>query len=65
MVAALDQKAALNIGELADFDVLNRSSEIPDRHLVLGLASGRAGMAANTGVVVDDKAVLHARGFYT
>ena len=65
MVAALNQKVALDIGELADFDVLDRCAEIPDRHLVLGFAGGRAGMAADAGVVVDDKAVLHAMGFYT
>lgn len=65
MVAPLHQKVALNIRKLADFDVLDRGSEVPDGHLVFGFACGRAGMAADAGVVVDDKAVLHARGFYT
>jgi len=65
VITALHQEVALDMRELADFDILDRRAEDSDRHLVLGLASGRAGMAADASVVVDDKAVLHARGFYT
>ena len=65
VIAALYQKVALDVGKLADFDVLHRRSEVPDRHVVFCLARSRARMTADAGVVINDKAVLHAMGFYT
>ena len=65
VIAALHQKVALDIGKLTDFDILDRCPKVPNRHVVFRFASGGAGMAADARVVVDDKAVLHAWGFYT
>ena len=53
---------ALDPGKRSDLEVLNGGAEAAYRDVVFLLASGRAGMAADAGFVVDDKAVLQATG---
>ena len=59
VVAALNQEVALDLGKLADLDVLDVGSEAADRHVVLGFAGDRAGVAPDAGVLVDHEPVLH------
>ena len=60
VVAAQHREVPPHRGERALLDVLHPRPEVPDRHLVLGLARDRAGVAADAAVVVDQEAVLHA-----
>ena len=59
MVASLNQKIAFDLREFADFDVLDVRSKPTDGNIVLSLAGDRAGVAPNTGFLVDHKPVLH------
>jgi hypothetical protein len=61
MVTPLDQKVTFNPRKLADFDVLDVRPKPADRHIVLGFAGDRTGMASDTGFLIDDEPVLHRR----
>src|SRR5581483_1529200 len=57
MLAPLDRKVPPRIGKGALLDVFDPGSEHTERHVVLGLAGHRAGVAANALALVDDKPV--------
>jgi hypothetical protein len=58
VVAAQDREVATGVGKLALLDVFHPGAKGPQRHIVLGLAGERAGMAADALAVIDDEAEL-------
>ena len=63
MIAAVDQKIAARVGELAFFDVLHPRSIDADRDIVFGFARDGTGMAADALALVDHKGVFRHAGF--
>src|ERR1700737_5224415 len=61
MIAAHHAEVAADVGKGAFLFVLDPGAEDADRDLMLILAGHRARMAADTPVLVDHKAVTHAR----
>jgi len=59
MIAAHHAEVPAGVRELTFFDVLYPGAKYPDRHLVLLFARHRAGMTANTSILVDYKAIAH------
>ena len=59
VVAARHLEMAADVGIDAGLHVLDPGAVDAQRHLVLRLARGRAGMAADAFAVVDDEAVVH------
>ncbi len=59
MITTRDLKYAPRVGERALLNVLHPSPVHAHRHLVLGLASHRAGVTPNTLAIVDYKSVFH------
>ena len=62
MVAACDLKYPARVGESAFLDILNPGPVHAHRHLVLGFARHRAGVASDALAVIDYEAVFHSRG---
>jgi hypothetical protein len=60
MIAACDLKYPARVGEDAFLDVLDPGPVHAHRHLVLGLACHRAGVASNALAVIDYEAVFHS-----
>src|SRR5438876_5440486 len=58
MIAAIDEKIAARVGELAFFDVLNPCPVNANRNIVFGFACYSTGMAAYTFALVDHEGVL-------
>src|SRR5512132_1648261 len=54
LIAASDLERAPGLRKDADVDGLDVRPRNPQRHLVLGLACGRAGMTADAASLVDD-----------
>jgi hypothetical protein len=61
MIAAHHAEVAADVGKGAFLYVLDPGAEDADRDVVLVLAGNRARMASDTSVLVDHKAVTHAR----
>ena len=61
VIAACDLKHAPRIGIRALLDVLDPRTIYAERNVVLRLAGHRAGVAADTLAVIDDKSVSHSR----
>ena len=59
MIAPHDRKQPSCIGKCSLFDVFYPGAIYADRHLVLGLAGDRAGVAADALSVVDYEAKIH------
>jgi hypothetical protein len=64
MIAARDLKYAAGVGENAFLHVLDPGAVHADRHLVLGFARHRAGVASDALAVIDYEAVFHRREFW-
>jgi hypothetical protein len=63
VVAAIDEKIAARVGELAFFDVFHPGAIHADRDIVFGFARDSAGMAADALALVDHKGVFRHAGF--
>ena len=63
MIAAIDEKIAAGVGELAFFDVLDPCPVHANRNIVFGFARYSTGMTAYTLALVDDKCVFRHVGF--
>ncbi len=61
MVAARDLKYPPRVGKDAFLHILHPGPVHPHRHLVLGLARHRAGVAPDAFAVIDYEAVFHSR----
>ena len=61
MIAAKDSEMAPRVGKGALFDVFDPSAEDADGYLMFFLAGYRAGMAADTPVLVDDETIAHRK----
>ncbi len=61
MVAPHYREQPPRVGKVAFFDILDPGAVYADRHLVLGFARDRAGVAADTLPVVDYEAEIHIR----
>ena len=59
MVASRDVKTSPQVGVGSMFDGFDPGSVDPQRDLVFAFAGGRAGVAADTTPVVDDKTEIH------
>ncbi len=59
LVASLNQKIALDLWKFANFNVFDVRSKPANGNIVFRFAGNGAGMAPNTGFLVDYKPVLH------
>jgi hypothetical protein len=60
VVAACHLKMAASIGKRAFFDVFNPGAIDPQRNLIFGFAGRAAGVTANAGAIIYNKAIIHA-----
>src|SRR5262249_13316993 len=63
VVTSHHPEMAANVGELAFLDVLDPGAKPPHRNLMFLLARHRAGVTANTSVLIDNKPVAHRERF--
>ena len=60
VIAAKHCSRTLGLGKLAVLDPLHPGAKRAQRHVVFGLAGNRAGVATDTGVLIENEAVVHA-----